>query len=414
MRAMLQEISDPATRSAVASPAEEAWRDHFLMPEDQGRIYFDSAATSLKLQSVADAMVEFYRNSCSNVGRANHLHAEQATLAFEAVRSKASDFLNCYADEIVFTMNCTDSINLVAQSLALEAGAHVIVSELEHHSNLLPWLVRADVSVVRTDAEGVVDLDHLQTLLRSRPTRLVAVCLASNITGNVQPVTAISDLAHQHGALVLIDAAQGVGHVQVDVAAIDCDLLAFSAHKMFGPSGVGVLYMRREVQAGLRNVRTGGGMINRIDGDRLLYHSGPARFEAGTPNIEGVLGLGHALDFLQGVGIHRVEAHDQALEHYFWQRVPACRQIVFPFPRAPHHLPIFTLRPRGDVDINYVSRLLSDRYQIATGAGYQCNQPYYRSRGLNGGIRISMHLYNRQAEIDLLFDALEDMAAILA
>lgn len=394
--------------------ASAAAREDFLLLDNTPWVYFDSASTALKPKHVLDAIISYHRDYASNVGRANHLLAEQATLAFESVRAKVADLLQCYCDELVFTFNCTDSINLAAQALGLVPGVHVIVSELEHHSNLLPWLARAQVSVVRTDAQGLIDVDHLHSLLRNKPAKLVAATYVSNITGNVQPVAQICRLAREHQALTLIDAAQAVGHIPIDVNALDCDFLAFSGHKMLGPSGVGVLFMRRSLQPTLCCGRRGGGMVNKIDGSQIDYHTGPARFEAGTPNIEGVLGLGAALDYLNRAGVDNIERNDRALEAYFWERAQRCEQLVFPFPRAPQHLPIFTFRPRGNVDINYISRILSDRYQIATSAGYQCNQPMYRNRGLNGGIRASLHLYNETAEIDRLFDALDDLSLLLS
>lgn len=389
-------------------------REDFLLLDNAPWIYFDNAATSLKPKCVLGAIISYHRYSASNVGRANHLLAEQATLAYEAVRAKAADFLQCYCDELVFTFNCTDSINLAAQAMGLTADDQVLVSNLEHHSNLLPWLARAQVSVVRTDDQGLIDLDHLESLLRDKPVKLVAITYVSNVTGNVQPVPQICRLAHTHGALTLIDAAQAVGHLSVDVGALDCDFLAFSGHKMLGPSGVGMLYIRRDLQSALGCGRLGGGMVNKIDGQQIDYHTGPARFEAGTPNIEGVLGLGAALDYLNRAGLDNIERNDRTLEAYFWDRAQRCEQLVFPFPRAPQHLPIFTFRPRGKVDIHTISRLLSDRYQIATSAGFQCNQPLYRKLGLTGGIRASLHLYNDAAEIDRLFDAFDDLSLLLS
>jgi cysteine desulfurase / selenocysteine lyase len=376
-------------------------------------IYFDSAATSLKPRAVLEAMQAYYQGYCSNVGRANHLHAEEATLAYESVRSKTAQFLRCRTDEVIFTMNCTDAINLAAQALGLTPEDEVIVSELEHHSNLLPWRVRAAVRVVRSDASGQVDLDHLRTLLAARPARLVACTYVSNITGNVQPVAAVCALAHEFGAVCLIDAAQAVGHLAVDVSALGCDLLAFSGHKMFGPAGVGVLFVRRELQAGLQAGRTGGGMVNRVDHEDFEFHAGPMRFEAGTPNVEGVLGFGAALDYLQQLGQAAIEEQDRDLEAHFRRQVQDLEGLEFPFPWAAHHLPIFTFVPASGIDVAYVSRLLSDNHRIATNAGYQCNQPLYRARGIQGGIRVSMHVYNSRSDVDKLVQALRDIAPLL-
>ncbi|WP_087502452.1 aminotransferase class V-fold PLP-dependent enzyme [Pseudomonas sp. SID14000] len=391
-----------------------AVRNDFPFFRNNQRIYLDSSSTALKPQSVINAITDFYIQAGSNVGRSNHQYAQLATQLFESSRNKLACFLGCSADEVIFTANCTDSINLIAHGLALGKGDHVVVSPLEHHSNLLPWLSRCRVSVARLDQNGCIDLDYLDSLLASDPARLVAVCHASNVTGNVQPVRQICEIAKARGALSLLDAAQTVGHIPVTVDQIGCDFLALSGHKMFGPSGIGALYMRRDLQASMQSYRYGGGMVNKVQHGDISYQSGPGRFEAGTPNIEGAIGLGAAVDYINGLGGQWGQDHDRDLESYFRSQIQLVRNVEIAFPVASHHLPIFPLVPVGKVDIGFVSRILSDRYDIALSSGYQCNQPLYRNNGIKGALRVSMHFYNTREDIDTLMMALTDLQDLLA
>lgn len=378
------------------------------------RIYLDSSSTSLTPTPVIEAITHYYREAASNVGRSNHKYAQLSSRLFTLSRNKMACFLSGSADEIIFTANCTDSINLVANTLSLGKNDHVVVSPLEHHSNLLPWLFRSRVTVARLDHKGCIDLDHLDSLLATDPAKLVAVCHASNVTGNVQPVTQVCAIARARGALSLVDAAQTVGHIPVNVKQIGCDFLALSGHKMFGPSGIGVLYVRRDLQASMKCYRYGGGMVNKVGIDDISFQSGPERFEAGTPNIEGAIGLGAAVDYINSVGIQGMYDHDQNLESYFLSQIQTVQNIKIAFPLGPLHLPIFPIVPTGSVDIGFVSRILSDRYNIALSSGFQCNQPFYRSHGINGALRVSMHIYNTREDINTLVAALSDLKDLLA
>ncbi|CRM54690.1 putative cysteine desulfurase [Pseudomonas sp. 24 E 13] len=389
-------------------------RNDFPFLQDNQRIYFDSSSTSLKPTPVIEAITDYYRNAASNVGRSNHQYAQLSSQLYEASRNKVAGFLGGSADEVIFTANCTDSINLVANALSLGKDDHVVVSPLEHHSNLLPWLFGCRVTVARLDQSGCIDLDHLDSLLAADPAKLVAVCHASNVTGNVQPVRQLCAIARARGALSLVDAAQTVGHIPVNVGHMACDFLALSGHKMFGPSGIGVLYVRRDLQASMKCHRYGGGMVNKVGSDDISFQSGPGRFEAGTPNIEGAIGLGAAVDYINSLGVQLVHDHDKDLERYFSSQIRTVRNIEMAFPLAPQHLPIFPIVPAGNVELGFVSRILSDRYDIAVSSGFQCNQPLYRSSGINGALRVSMHLYNTRQDIDRLMTALRDLEDLLA
>jgi cysteine desulfurase/selenocysteine lyase len=389
-------------------------RNDFPFFQNNQRIYFDSASTSLKPTSVISSVTDYYRDAASNVGRSNHRYGQLSSQLYEFSRNKMASFLGGSSDEVIFTANCTDSINLVANALSLEKDDHVVVSPLEHHSNLLPWLFRCRVSVAQLDQNGCIDLDHLDSLLAADPAKLVAVCHASNVTGNVQPVDQLCAIARSRGALSLVDAAQTVGHIPVHVGQIACDFLALSGHKMFGPSGIGVLYARRDLQASLKCHRYGGGMVNNVGLDQINFQSGPGRFEAGTPNIEGAIGLGAAVDYMNSIGVQGVFEHDKHLESYFLSQIQTVRNIEIAFPIAPQHLPVFPIVPTGKVEIGFLSRILSDRYDIALSSGFQCNQPLYRHRGINGALRVSMHLYNGPEDIDSLIAALDDLKDLLA
>lgn len=392
----------------------QVFREDFAFLRHTTGVYLDSASTSLKPDAVFDAIFRYHKYGASNVGRSNHRYATFSTQLYEHVREQVADFINCASDEVLFTANCTDAINLAASALTLPHTAHVIVSPYEHHSNLLPWRNKCRTSTMRLLPDGRIDLDHLDTLLSRNPTQLVALCHASNVTGNVQPVSEIAAIAHSHGALCLIDAAQTAGHISIDVNRIGCDFLALAPHKFLAPSGSGILYARRDIQADMNCVRHGGGIVNRVTADTVDYAPGPARFEAGTPNIDGVIGLGAAIEYLARVGLTRILHHNRQLDQYLHERLHGVEHIVSVFGRAPERIPVVSLRPTGNVDVAVIARLLSDRYSIALSSGYQCNQVLYRSIGLTGGLRVSLHLYNSESDIDRLIEALTDLKPLMA
>ncbi|EAU67433.1 aminotransferase, class V [Stigmatella aurantiaca DW4/3-1] len=381
---------------------------------ERGFIYFDNAATTLKPRPVIEAVSSYYEKYTSNVSRGNHYISEIATLAFESAREKVASFIKAQSNEIIFTYNCTDSINLVASALSLTPEDEVVISVMEHHSNHLPWHGRARLKIVGVDSSGCIDLNQLQDAITDK-TKLVSLSCLSNVTGNIQPVKAAVALARERGVLTLLDAAQAIGHFPFDVRELGCDFLAFSAHKMLGPSGVGVLYARQEAQAALRPVRYGGGMTNKLTRDGVVFRDGPARFEAGTPGIEGIIAFGAAVDYFRKQGFDAIRTQLEELESYCWSKLSQMDAIVHPFPMAPKHAPIFAFRPRKPgVDLNYVTRILSDSHGLALSAGYQCCQPLYEAFNVNGAIRVSLYIYNTRAEIDRLVGALEELRYFIA
>lgn len=382
----------------------------------KGIVYLDSAATALKPYTVIEKVNEFYQGFSANVGRSNHFMGQIASEEFESVRNKVASFIKCDSDEVVFTMNCTESINFVASSLNLNHDNLILISELEHHSNTLPWMKQARIKFIPTDTHGQVDLDILEKLLRENRVRLVSCCMVSNVTGNIQPVNAIAAMAKKYGALCLIDGAQAVGHIDIDVKAIGCDFFVFSGHKMLGPSGVGLLYINQDTAYNHLSVyKVGGGMVNNISlSYDVEYYSGHKRFEAGTPNIEGVLGLGAAIDYIESTGIRNIVQYEKELDNYLIESTKSISGIRLPFQLSPERIPLLTIDFNSNIDINFIARTLSSQRKICVSTGYQCNQLIYKRRNLHGGMRVSLHFYNNKDDIDSLTSSLNTISCMIS
>lgn len=403
-------------KCSFKKPYANSWRQDFpiLNKDSQKLIYMDSASTTLKPKAVIDAVNEFYTEFTSNISRSRHFLSEKLLAKFDNTREKVASFINANKNEIIFTLNCTDAINLVAKGLGLTKEDEVIVSSLEHHSNFIPWKSCSNIVVVYPDKNGTIDMDFLAYSI-TKKTKLVSITYVSNVTGNVQPIKEIVKLVREKGGLCMIDAAQAVGHIPVDVLDLDCDFLAFSAHKMLGPSGVGVLYGKSKLLDQLCPYRLGGGMVHKVLMDEIQYMPSPTKFEAGTLNIEGILGLGAAIDYLNGIGLERVFFYLKQLQIYCRNRLESIDTITFPFAFSRHHKPIFSFIPQNSMtDINFVANILSDVHGIAVRDGYQCAQPLYQHMKLGGSIRASLYLYNTFEEIDILVDALSDMKYLLS
>lgn len=395
---------------------ESPFCDHFPILANafrkRGILYFDSAATTLKTAQTIQRVMDFYTQETSSVSRGANALVEKNTMAFEETRQKFAEFINASPEEIVFTSNCTDAINLVASGLDYSERNEVIVSILEHHSNFLPWTERGVVRTVGTDADGKVDVAAMEGLT-SKKTKIIATTYVSNVTGNIQPVQDIVDIGHRWGALTLIDGAQAASHIPIDVKKIDCDFMTFSAHKMFGPSGVGMLYGKGEVLERLKPKNMGGGMVNKIKPNSISFKTHPHFFEAGTPNIEGVLGLGGALDFFAQHPLSSLRSTLHDLDSYLIARMKELSFIDLPFPISDQHIPIVSFRPKSGVDIDYLATLLADAHNIYVRSGYHCAQPLFSAHEVSGSLRISLHVYNTLKEIDTLISVLEDLKPIL-
>ncbi len=375
-------------------------------------VYLDNAATSQKPRRVIEALSRYYEHSNSNIHRGIHTLAEEATAAYEAARDKVAAFIGIEsAREIIFTRNTTEAINLVAHSWArtnLDRGDLVILTEMEHHSNIVPWHMLAAERGVRlafvpVREDGLLDLKAYGDLLEERP-RLVTFTHMSNVLGTVNPAVEMTAAAHAAGAVVLIDAAQSVPHLPVNVVELGVDFLAFSAHKMCGPTGVGVLYGRRELLESMPPFLGGGDMIKRVQLSGFVPNDLPHKFEAGTPAIAPVIGLGAAIDFLEEVGMAAIHHHEQAIVRYALDRLPEVPgvRVYGPAPEQRGGVAAFTLE---GVHAHDVAQIL-DQYGLALRAGHHCAMPLHEKYAIPATTRASFYLYNTREEVDLLIEGL--------
>ena len=375
-------------------------------------VYLDNAATSQKPRSVVKATLEYYGHTNSNVHRGVHTLSEEATRDYEAARDKVRDFIHAaHREEIVFTRGTTEAINLAANAFLrprLKAGDNVVVSEMEHHSNIVPWqlaceAVGAKLRVIPVSDEGELRMEELPGLLDSR-TRLVAIGHVSNALGTVNPVEEVVRLAHAKGIPVLVDGAQAVPHMAVDVQVIGCDFYAFSGHKMYGPTGIGVLYGRKDHLESMPPWQGGGDMIRSVSFTKTTYNDLPYKFEAGTPDIAGAIGLGAAIDFLTELGLDNVAAHEHDLLAYATKKVQAVPglRIIGTAARKAGVLS-FVL---DDVHPHDIGSLV-DREGVAIRTGHHCAQPVMERYNVPATCRASFALYNTRAEVDALVKALQ-------
>jgi cysteine desulfurase/selenocysteine lyase len=380
-------------------------------PEMRSLIYLDNAATTQKPYGVLDALMNFYAHHNANVHRGAYGVGAKASELFEAARERVARFLNARESaEIIFTRGTTESINLVAASWGgsqLREGDEIIVSEMEHHANILPWMQiarakGARIVVWRITDEGRLDLDELRRLITER-TRMVAVTHISNVLGTINPVADISRIAHEAGALCLVDAAQSAAHLPLDVQALDCDFLAFSGHKAYGPTGIGVLYGKRALLEQMPPYQTGGGMIRKVSWDEVVWADVPARFEAGTPAIAEAIGLHAALDFIDAIGRERIAAQEHALTQYALQRLQEVPDLRLYGPQ-PDRAGIFAFT-LADIHPHDIATVLDSR-DIAIRSGHHCAHPLGDRLGVPATARVSLAIYNDTDHIDALIEGL--------
>jgi len=380
-------------------------------------VYFDNGATSQKPLCVIEAIDQYYRAENSNIHRGVHHLSERATAAYEAARGKLRAFINARSDEeIIFVRGTTEAINLVAQSYGrafLKAGDEIIVSAMEHHSNIVPWQmlceqVGAKLRVIPINHDGEIVMEEYQRLLNNR-TKFVSVTHVSNALGTVVPVQQMVSLAHAHGVPVLLDGAQAVPHLQIDVQAIDCDFYAFSGHKMFGPTGVGVLYGRAALLEKMPPYQGGGDMISLVTFEKTHYNVLPYKFEAGTPNIADGIALGAAVDYLRALDWPAVAAHEDELLGYATaalEQIPALRIIGTASQKAGVLSFVF-----DHVHAHDVGTIL-DQEGVAVRAGHHCAMPVMQRFGVPATTRASFAFYNTLEEIDVLVRAIERVVKV--
>ncbi|MCI0535073.1 MAG: SufS family cysteine desulfurase [Verrucomicrobiales bacterium] len=382
--------------------------------------YLDNAATTHKPRAVIEAVSRFYEQDNANVHRGVHTLGNRATAAFEAARARAAEFINARsAAEIVFTRGTTEAINLVAQAWGgtfIRSGDRILLTEMEHHSNLVPWQMLArkvGAEVIYAPVigdEGSLDSPRLRQLLAG-PIKLFAFVHVSNFLGTINPVAELLALARERGIVTLLDAAQSAGHMPLNVQELGCDFLAFSGHKMCGPTGIGVLYGRRELLEAMPPWHGGGEMIRQVDFADTTYAEPPHKFEAGTPDIAGAIGLHAAMDYLDAVGREQIFHHDQALAAYAVERLSALDGIRLLGPGGARAGIISFMLP--DVHAHDLV-LLADEYGIALRGGYHCAQPLAKRLELGSTARTSFYLYNTREEVDWLVEVIRKIRKILA
>lgn len=410
----MTELAPIISDSVKAFDVERVREDFPALHQDvHGKplVYLDSAATTLKPQSVIDAVDQVYARDCANIHRAVHLLSQRATAQFEGAREKVRAFLNApKTTEIVFTRGTTEAVNLVAQSWgrsALRDGDEVLVTELEHHSNIVPWQLLcqqtgAKLVVVPMTDRGEILREAFEQSLSER-TRLVAMTHVSNALGTVLPVAELISLAHERGALVLLDGAQAVSHVDVDVHALDCDFYAFSGHKLYGPTGIGVLYGKERLLEEMPPYQGGGDMIRSVTFEETIYNDLPYKFEAGTPHIAGAIGLGAAIDYFSSFEAGLVHAHENAVLRYATEAleaVPGLRVIG----TAPGKVAAlsFLMESAHPHDIGTIV----DAEGVAIRTGHHCAQPVMEHFGIAATARASLGMYNGVGDVDALVAAL--------
>lgn len=382
-------------------------------------VYLDNAATSQKPQVVIDAIRNYYERDNANIHRGVHFLSERATEEYERARRTAQQFVNA-ADsrEVIFTRGTTEAINLVAQTYGrthVAAGDEILVTTMEHHSNIVPWQLLCEekgarLRVAPIDDRGELLVDEFEKLLGSR-TKLVAIPHVSNALGTINPVAKLVEMAHRWNAPVLVDGAQAAPHLQIDVRALDCDFYAFSGHKVYGPTGIGVLYGKAALLDAMPPYQGGGDMISSVTFEKTTYNKLPYKFEAGTPHVSGAIGLGAALDYVNGVGIREIAAHEEDLLAYGAAAVSALPEIVL-IGTAPHKAGVVSFVMDG-IHPHDIGTIL-DQEGIAVRTGHHCAQPVMQRFNVPATVRASFALYNTKQEIDALARGIRKVREVFA
>lgn len=392
----------------------ESKKSDFPIFDDQPLVYLDSGATTQKPRAVIDAVSTYYERDNANVHRGIYALSERATAAYEGAREKVRQFINARSNaEIVFTRGTTESINLVAQSYGLshlKSGDEIIISAMEHHSNIVPWQllcnqVGAHLKVIPVSDIGELDLEAYESLFSDR-TKLVALIHVSNVLGTVNPIKKMIDLAHAHNVPVLIDGAQAIAHQPVDVTALDCDFYTFSSHKLYGPTGVGVLYGKEKLLELMPPYQGGGDMISRVTFEKTDFNVLPYKFEAGTPNIAGVIGLGTAIDYVLHIGFDAIMAHESALTVEATDRLKSINGLtIYGQSSDKQGVISFTLK---DVHPHDIATILGQA-DVAIRAGHHCAMPLIDRFGVSALSRASFGVYNDSSDIDALVNGLHQV-----
>ena len=376
-------------------------------------IYLDNSATTQKPREVIEATSDYYENYNANVHRGIHKLSEEATLKYESAHQKTADFINANGiEEIVFTKNATESINLVAYSYGLHnlnSGDEIIITQIEHHSNFVPWqqiakIKGAKLRYVEITDDGMLNLKYFESII-SKKTRIVALTHCSNVLGTINPVKEIAKISHDNNALFLVDGSQSVPQMPVDVNEIGCDFLAFSGHKMLGPTGIGVLYGKKDILSEMKPFLYGGDMIREVRFDDTRFNELPWKFEAGTPNIAEAIGLDSAIDYLNRIGMEKINEHEQEIVRYAIDKLSEIDGIEIYGPIGDSRGGLISFNLKG-IHAHDVAGLLNDD-GIAIRGGHHCAMPLMSVLGINGSARASFYIYNTIEEVDVLRKSLE-------
>ncbi len=378
-------------------------------------VYLDNAATTQKPRQVISALKEFYEQHNSNVHRGVYQLSEEATLAYEASRGKIASFVGARPNELIFTKNATEAINLVAYSLTwnLESGDEILISQMEHHSNFVPWQQLAKIhglnlKFVKITQDGKLDLENLERQINKR-TKIVSLTHVSNALGTVNPIHEISKISHDNGSLLVVDAAQSVGHMPVNVKKLGADFLAFSGHKMLGPTGIGCLYGKQELLENMKPFLYGGDMIKEVKFDSTEFNEVPWKFEAGTQPIAEAIALGVAVDYLKAVGMENILDYEKQITEYALEKIKEIEGLKI---HGPFEAPIISFNI-GKVHSHDVSAIL-DSEGVAIRGGHHCCMPLMQVLGISGTARASFYLYNSREDVDSLIEGLEKVRKVFS
>lgn len=381
-------------------------------------VYFDNAATTQKPYQVIKAIESYYKEINSNVHRGVHFLAEKATEEYESSRKKVGQFINAKSPhEVIFLRGTTEAINLVANSfgeIAIKEGDEVVISTLEHHSNIVPWQIlcerkRAKLKVIPISLEGELNLSEFEKIL-SEKTKIVSVTYVSNALGVINPVKTIIDISHKYNIPVMLDAAQAVQHLKVDVQALDCDFLAFSGHKIYGPTGIGILYGKEKYLEAMPPFLAGGEMIKSVSFEKTTYNDLPYKFEAGTPNIEGGIVLASAIEYVENIGLDSIAEYEKSLLSYCTERLMECNNVkIFGNTENKSSIISFLIDNIHPYDAGAILNNLG----IAVRTGLHCTEPLMRFFNIPGTVRASFAFYNTKDEIDVLIDGIQKINKLL-
>ena len=379
-------------------------------------VYLDNAASSQKPQSVIDELSRFYSEDNANIHRGLHTLAERSTDAYESTRKRVAKFIGCqHPEEVILNSGTTAGINLIAFSWGEEhinEGDEIVITEMEHHANLIPWVVlakrkKAVLKRIPITSDGRLNLDDIENIITDR-TKILALSHMSNVLGTINPVTEIAEIAHKHGAIVVADGAQAVPHMPVDVSTLGVDFYTFSAHKMLGPTGVGVLWGKKELLEKMQPFMTGGEMIREVHFDKVTWAEIPHRFEPGTPNIAGVVGFAAAIDYLENIGMDKIRQHEIEITKYALEKLSKIDKLDIQGPTEPDIRGAAISFTDHNIHPHDISTFL-DSKGIAIRAGHHCAQPLLRILGKVATARASFYIYNDEADVDALVQAIIEM-----